>query len=179
MPRVRAVDLWEGKTLNLSRPVNREAALLQSRGKIAKMPCKNCAWGEGPFKTCVGLQDHCREACACCHDSSMGSRCSYHLNNRTTRPEEEGKGKGKAKEMMEEGEKEEEEDEDEEEEDEEEEEEEEEVVMPAAKPQKKKAKKVKKEKKEKENKKPIAAVKKKEAPSSRKRPAAALAPSPA
>ncbi|KKZ65286.1 hypothetical protein EMCG_08863 [[Emmonsia] crescens] len=70
---VRAVDVRKGKTLNLGCPVNQEAALLQ-------VPCENCARGEAPFTTCVSLIEHCRQACASCHYSSMGSRCTYHIS---------------------------------------------------------------------------------------------------
>ncbi|KAL2381820.1 hypothetical protein RJ035_006315 [Blastomyces gilchristii] len=144
LSHVRAVDVREGKTLNLSCSVNQETALLHSRRMTAKKPCNHCAWGEGSFTSYIDLQGHCRDACASCHYSSMGSHCFYHLSNRTTNPKEKEKeAEEKKKEKMKK---------------------EAEV--------KKRKKKKKKEKKEKKEKKPTAVVKQNLSP--RKRPAAAV-----
>ena len=68
--------------LNLTNKKNHEAALGQTRGKVANPPCINCSRSNGPFTECVTIDGHFAGACCNCHYSSQSGKCSFHHRNK-------------------------------------------------------------------------------------------------
>jgi hypothetical protein len=76
LPSVRAAEPRNQKTLDLLRPSNREAYLVQCVGALSAPPCKPCSKGLGPWKQCCIVTDFLKGSCANCHYSGEGKRCS-------------------------------------------------------------------------------------------------------
>ncbi|KAK4201827.1 hypothetical protein QBC40DRAFT_222739 [Triangularia verruculosa] len=74
--RSKAGHESEGPEINFRRVVNCEAALIQTRGNVAKTPCLHCSRGLSPFTDCVKIEGIARDSCAGCHFNASGTRCT-------------------------------------------------------------------------------------------------------
>ena len=77
LPRIRSIDTRPNRTLDLSRAVNQEAALCQTRGQIAINPCACCAKKAGIFTECIVVPGRLNGTCGNCHHQGRDSRCSF------------------------------------------------------------------------------------------------------
>ncbi|KAK4169276.1 hypothetical protein QBC43DRAFT_59559 [Cladorrhinum sp. PSN259] len=71
------------QTLNLNRRSNVEALFAHISGEPARMQCKNCHKGHGPWTSCVVVDGQMCGSCANCWFNASGARCSFH-ETRTT-----------------------------------------------------------------------------------------------
>jgi len=66
------------QVLNLARRSNVEALFAHIAGEPARMPCKNCHKGHGPWIHCVVVDGQMCGSCANCWFNASGARCSFH-----------------------------------------------------------------------------------------------------
>ncbi|KAK3997323.1 hypothetical protein QBC44DRAFT_364631 [Cladorrhinum sp. PSN332] len=66
------------QTLNLNRRSNVEALFAHISGEPARMQCKNCHKGHGPWTSCVIVDGQMCGSCANCWFNASGARCSFH-----------------------------------------------------------------------------------------------------
>ncbi|KAK4106106.1 NAD(P)-binding protein [Parathielavia hyrcaniae] len=66
------------QTLNLGRRSNVEALFAHIAGEPARVPCKNCHKGHGPWTSCVVVDGQMCGSCANCWFNASGARCSFH-----------------------------------------------------------------------------------------------------
>lgn len=64
--------------LNLARRSNVEALFAHIAGEPARVPCKNCHKGHGPWTSCVIVDGQMCGSCANCWFNASGARCSFH-----------------------------------------------------------------------------------------------------
>lgn len=64
--------------LNLGRRSNVEALFAHIAGDLAKVPCKNCHKGHGPWTSCIVVDGQMCGSCANCWFNASGARCSFH-----------------------------------------------------------------------------------------------------
>ena len=64
--------------LNLGRRSNVEALFAHIAGDLAKVPCKNCHKGHGPWSSCIVVDGQMCGSCANCWFNASGARCSFH-----------------------------------------------------------------------------------------------------
>lgn len=76
-PRLRPVTMRVHKPINITRPVNLEAVLAQSRGVRAEHECGPCAKGNGPFTECVVVPGMLRDSCSNCHYNHGSQKCTF------------------------------------------------------------------------------------------------------
>ncbi|KAH0607935.1 uncharacterized protein H6S33_001987 [Morchella sextelata] len=76
-PRLRPVTMRVQKAINVTRPVNLEAVLAQSRGVRAERECGPCSRGNGPFTECVVVPGMLRDSCSNCHYNHTSQRCTF------------------------------------------------------------------------------------------------------
>lgn len=76
------------QVLNLARRSNVEALFAHIAGEPARIPCKNCHKGHGPWTSCVVVDGQMCGSCANCWFNASGARCSFHgksTSNRTNK----------------------------------------------------------------------------------------------
>jgi 3-dehydrosphinganine reductase len=66
------------QALNLARRSNVEALFAHIAGEPARVPCKNCHKGHGPWTSCVIVDGQMCGSCANCWFNASGARCSFH-----------------------------------------------------------------------------------------------------
>ncbi|KAM7221392.1 Protein of unknown function (DUF3716) domain containing protein [Rhypophila decipiens] len=66
------------QVLNLARRSNVEALFAHIAGTPARVPCKNCHKGHGPWTACVVVDGQMCGSCANCWFNASGARCSFH-----------------------------------------------------------------------------------------------------
>ncbi|KAH6624283.1 hypothetical protein B0J18DRAFT_173692 [Chaetomium sp. MPI-SDFR-AT-0129] len=66
------------QALNLARRSNVEALFAHIAGEPARIPCKNCHKGHGPWTSCVVVDGQMCGSCANCWFNASGARCSFH-----------------------------------------------------------------------------------------------------
>ncbi|KAH6850115.1 hypothetical protein B0I37DRAFT_105713 [Chaetomium sp. MPI-CAGE-AT-0009] len=66
------------QVLNLARRSNVEALFAHIAGEPARVPCKNCHKGHGPWTSCVIVDGQMCGSCANCWFNASGARCSFH-----------------------------------------------------------------------------------------------------
>ncbi|KAL2137359.1 hypothetical protein VTI74DRAFT_3299 [Chaetomium olivicolor] len=66
------------QNLNLARRSNVEALFAHIAGEPARVPCKNCHKGHGPWTSCVVVDGQMCGSCANCWFNASGARCSFH-----------------------------------------------------------------------------------------------------
>ncbi|KAH6636140.1 hypothetical protein F5144DRAFT_486537 [Chaetomium tenue] len=66
------------QVLNLARRSNVEALFAHIAGEPARIPCKNCHKGHGPWTSCVVVDGQMCGSCANCWFNASGARCSFH-----------------------------------------------------------------------------------------------------
>jgi 3-dehydrosphinganine reductase len=66
------------QTLNLARRSNVEALFAHIAGEPARVPCKNCHKGHGPWTSCIIVDGQMCGSCANCWFNASGARCSFH-----------------------------------------------------------------------------------------------------
>lgn len=66
------------QVLNLARRSNVEALFAHIAGETARVPCKNCHKGHGPWTSCVVVDGQMCGSCANCWFNASGARCSFH-----------------------------------------------------------------------------------------------------
>jgi 3-dehydrosphinganine reductase len=66
------------QVLNLARRSNVEALFAHIAGEPARIPCKNCHKGHGPWTSCVIVDGQMCGSCANCWFNASGARCSFH-----------------------------------------------------------------------------------------------------
>lgn len=66
------------QVLNLARRSNVEALFAHIAGEQARVPCKNCHKGHGPWTSCVIVDGQMCGSCANCWFNASGARCSFH-----------------------------------------------------------------------------------------------------
>ncbi|KAM7207359.1 Protein of unknown function (DUF3716) domain containing protein [Naviculisporaceae sp. PSN 640] len=66
------------QSLNLARRSNVEALFAHIAGEQARVPCKNCHKGHGPWTSCVIVDGQMCGSCANCWFNASGARCSFH-----------------------------------------------------------------------------------------------------
>ena len=66
------------QVLNLARRSNVEALFAHIAGEPARIPCKNCHKGHGPWIHCVVVDGQMCGSCANCWFNASGARCSFH-----------------------------------------------------------------------------------------------------
>lgn len=66
------------QVLNLARRSNVEALFAHIAGETARVPCKNCHKGHGPWTSCVIVDGQMCGSCANCWFNASGARCSFH-----------------------------------------------------------------------------------------------------
>jgi hypothetical protein len=76
-PALRPLSLRSGRTTNLTRASNMEAALAQMTGQVQSVACTHCGSGNGPWEGCVVADRSLNSSCANCHYGSEGARCSF------------------------------------------------------------------------------------------------------
>ncbi|KAK0623008.1 hypothetical protein B0T14DRAFT_426493 [Immersiella caudata] len=64
--------------LNLARRSNVEALFAHIAGEPARVPCKNCHKGHGPWVSCIVVDGQMCGSCANCWFNASGARCSFH-----------------------------------------------------------------------------------------------------
>lgn len=64
--------------LNLARRSNVEALFAHIAGTPARVPCKNCHKGHGPWLNCIVVDGQMCGSCANCWFNASGARCSFH-----------------------------------------------------------------------------------------------------
>ncbi|KAK3313890.1 hypothetical protein B0H66DRAFT_366299 [Apodospora peruviana] len=64
--------------LNLGRRSNVEALFAHIAGEPARVPCKNCHKGHGPWTSCIVVDGQMCGSCANCWFNASGARCSFH-----------------------------------------------------------------------------------------------------
>lgn len=64
--------------LNLARRSNVEALFAHIAGEPARVPCKNCHKGHGPWTSCIVVDGQMCGSCANCWFNASGARCSFH-----------------------------------------------------------------------------------------------------
>ncbi len=74
--------------INLQRRSNVEALFAHIAGKLAKVQCKNCHKGHGPWNSCVIVEGQMCGSCANCWFNASGARCSFHGMKKPTRENE-------------------------------------------------------------------------------------------
>jgi len=75
---VRVAELRPGRSTNMDRPANVEAAFAQVVGQLpAGGQCRHCVGGHGPWRVCVVVGGCFGGSCANCHYNSEGQRCSF------------------------------------------------------------------------------------------------------
>ncbi|KAH8879898.1 hypothetical protein GQ53DRAFT_670950 [Thozetella sp. PMI_491] len=72
--------------LNLQRRSNVEALFAHIAGKLAKVQCKNCHKGHGPWNSCVIVEGQMCGSCANCWFNASGARCSFHETRQNVIP---------------------------------------------------------------------------------------------
>ncbi|KAF8448379.1 hypothetical protein BDZ91DRAFT_752071 [Kalaharituber pfeilii] len=83
MPRLRGVQLRNGKELSFRRMTSHEAILASTRGQIAAKPCIRCKKGAGPFEKCIIIEGEMNGGCNNCHFSSKS--CPFRKGNTRTK----------------------------------------------------------------------------------------------
>ncbi|KAH8155055.1 uncharacterized protein LAJ45_00064 [Morchella importuna] len=76
-PRLRPITMRVHKPIKITRPLNLEAVLAQSRGVKANYECGPCAKGNGPFTECVIVPGMLRSSCSNCHYNNASQRCTF------------------------------------------------------------------------------------------------------
>ncbi|KAK0646080.1 hypothetical protein B0T16DRAFT_412590 [Cercophora newfieldiana] len=66
------------QALNLGRRSNVEALFAHIAGEPARVPCKNCHKGHGPWVSCIIVDGQMCGSCANCWFNASGARCSFH-----------------------------------------------------------------------------------------------------
>jgi len=66
------------QVLNLARRSNVEALFAHIAGEPARVPCKNCHKGHGPWTSCIVVDGQMCGSCANCWFNASGARCSFH-----------------------------------------------------------------------------------------------------
>ncbi len=66
------------QALNLARRSNVEALFAHIAGEPARIPCKNCHKGHGPWTSCIIVDGQMCGSCANCWFNASGARCSFH-----------------------------------------------------------------------------------------------------
>lgn len=66
------------QALNLARRSNVEALFAHIAGVEARVPCKNCHKGHGPWNSCIIVDGQMCGSCANCWFNASGARCSFH-----------------------------------------------------------------------------------------------------
>ncbi|KAK3944584.1 hypothetical protein QBC46DRAFT_360916 [Diplogelasinospora grovesii] len=66
------------QVLNLARRSNVEALFAHIAGQPARVPCKNCHKGHGPWTSCIIVDGQMCGSCANCWFNASGARCSFH-----------------------------------------------------------------------------------------------------
>ncbi|KAK1827893.1 hypothetical protein QBC39DRAFT_266114 [Podospora conica] len=66
------------QALNLGRRSNVEALFAHIAGAEARVPCKNCHKGHGPWNSCIVVDGQMCGSCANCWFNASGARCSFH-----------------------------------------------------------------------------------------------------
>ncbi|KAK1756117.1 hypothetical protein QBC47DRAFT_180403 [Echria macrotheca] len=66
------------QVLNLARRSNVEALFAHIAGEPARVPCKNCHKGHGPWVSCIVVDGQMCGSCANCWFNASGARCSFH-----------------------------------------------------------------------------------------------------
>ena len=66
------------QVLNLARRSNVEALFAHIAGEPARIPCKNCHKGHGPWTSCIVVDGQMCGSCANCWFNASGARCSFH-----------------------------------------------------------------------------------------------------
>ncbi|KXX73154.1 hypothetical protein MMYC01_210211 [Madurella mycetomatis] len=66
------------QSLNLARRSNVEALFAHIAGEPARVPCKNCHKGHGPWTSCIVVDGQMCGSCANCWFNASGARCSFH-----------------------------------------------------------------------------------------------------
>ncbi len=69
-------------SINLSRPAQYEALVIQMTGERPHMECNQCKARPGPFVGCFEAVDIERGRCANCHYNGWGKRCTLRLATR-------------------------------------------------------------------------------------------------
>ncbi|KAL2016234.1 hypothetical protein VTK56DRAFT_4039 [Thermocarpiscus australiensis] len=73
-----AVKRRPEQSLNLARRSNVEALFAHIAGEPARVPCKNCHKGHGPWNSCIVFDGQMCGSCANCWFNASGARCSFH-----------------------------------------------------------------------------------------------------
>lgn len=71
------------QSLNLARRSNVEALFAHIAGEPARVPCKNCHKGHGPWTSCIVVDGQMCGSCANCWFNASGARCSFHGRSNT------------------------------------------------------------------------------------------------
>ncbi|KAK3375371.1 hypothetical protein B0H63DRAFT_277437 [Podospora didyma] len=77
------------QALNLARRSNVEALFAHIAGEPARIPCKNCHKGHGPWTSCVVVDGQMCGSCANCWFNASGARCSFHETRNPQLPQQQ------------------------------------------------------------------------------------------